>query len=88
MWEQFGPGAVGVGWDLSVLGLGLHLESGAGVSTEDSRAWAESEEARRFMTASSQAWGDAYLASGESPEAVAAAVAATTQFYAPVLPPS
>jgi hypothetical protein len=25
MWDQFGPGAVGVGWDLTVVGLGLHL---------------------------------------------------------------
>jgi uncharacterized protein YndB with AHSA1/START domain len=28
-WTQFGPGAVGVGWDLSLMGLGLHLSSGA-----------------------------------------------------------
>jgi uncharacterized protein YndB with AHSA1/START domain len=25
MWEQFGPGSVGVGWDLGLLGLGAHL---------------------------------------------------------------
>ena len=28
-WTEFGPGAVGVGWDLSVLGLARHLETGA-----------------------------------------------------------
>src|SRR3954462_9560923 len=28
MWAQFGPGAVGVGWDGGLLGLTLHLASG------------------------------------------------------------
>ena len=28
-WDEFGPGAVGVGWDLSLLGLGEHLATGA-----------------------------------------------------------
>jgi uncharacterized protein YndB with AHSA1/START domain len=88
MWDQFGPGAVGVGWEGAVMGLGLHLESGFGLSTEEKAAWGESEEGRQFMTASSKAWGEAYAASGASPEVVASAVAATTEFYAPTLPPS
>jgi len=28
-WNQFGPGAVGVGWDLAVMGLARHLATGA-----------------------------------------------------------
>jgi uncharacterized protein YndB with AHSA1/START domain len=47
LWDQFGPGAVGVGWDGAVLGLTLHL------SDPESRpdpAWPASEEARRFYT--------------------------------------
>ena len=28
-WDEFGPGAVGVGWDLSLVGLGEHLATGA-----------------------------------------------------------
>ncbi len=36
MWDRFGPGAVGVGWDLTVLGLGLHLRGG---SIGDPSAW-------------------------------------------------
>ncbi len=35
MWTQFGPGAVGVGWDLGLMALGLHLESGAAVDPAD-----------------------------------------------------
>ena len=27
-WRQFGPGATGIGWDLSFLGMALHLDSG------------------------------------------------------------
>ena len=26
-WAEFGPGAVGIGWDLGLMGLGLHLSS-------------------------------------------------------------
>ena len=29
MWDQFGPGAVGVGWDGGLLGLSLHLRGGS-----------------------------------------------------------
>ena len=83
MWDQFGPGAVGVGWDLTVLGLSLYLDSAAGVSIEDKEAWAVSDEAKRFMTASAQAWGGAHEASGASSETAAAGVVATIGFYVP-----
>lgn len=82
MWDQFGPGAVGVGWDGALLGLGLHL-AGGHAALEDKEAWAVSDEAKAFMTASSEAWGEAYRAAGASDETVIAAVAATTAFYVP-----
>jgi uncharacterized protein YndB with AHSA1/START domain len=80
-WDQFGPGAVGVGWDGALLGLALHLETGEGVSDPD--AWSASEEGRSFFTRSAEAWGDAHEAAGASSEDAAAATAATTSFYAP-----
>ncbi|MEV0200948.1 SRPBCC family protein [Nonomuraea sp. NPDC050691] len=80
MWSRYGPGAVGIGWDLTVLGLGLHL---AGGSIDDPGAWQASEEARRFMTASGEAWGEAHREAGESPETVAAMVGNTLGFYLP-----
>ncbi|MGW1887095.1 SRPBCC family protein [Streptomyces sp. NPDC001970] len=83
MWDQFGPGAVGVGWDLSVLGLGLHLRGG---SIGDPSEWEASDEARECMARSSEAWGAAYGASGAPADVVAAAVQATTAFYAPPKP--
>ncbi|WP_113703278.1 SRPBCC family protein [Nonomuraea lactucae] len=79
-WSRFGPGAVGVGWDLALLGLGLYL---AGGSIGDPNAWQESEEARRFMTASGEAWGEAHEAAGGAPDQVAAMVKNTIAFYAP-----
>jgi uncharacterized protein YndB with AHSA1/START domain len=79
-WEQFGPGAVGVGWDGGFLGLALHLRGG---SVDDPMAWQLSDEGRRFHTLASEKWGAANLASGADPEVVARAVANTTAFYAP-----
>ena len=79
-WDQFGPGAVGVGWDLTVLGLGMHLR---GESVGDHEKFEASDEAREFMTRSSELWGAAYEPSGAPPEAVAAAVRGTTAFYVP-----
>ena len=79
-WAEYGPGAVGVGWDGVLLGLGLHLRGG---SIEDPNAWQVSDEGREFYTRSSNAWGEANRAAGAAPDEVARAVANTTAFYAP-----
>jgi uncharacterized protein YndB with AHSA1/START domain len=79
-WDEFGPGAVGVGWDHGLLGLALHLEGG---SVGDPEAWQLSDEGREFATRSSEAWGAANEAAGADPAAAARAVANTTAFYAP-----
>jgi uncharacterized protein YndB with AHSA1/START domain len=79
-WAQYGPGAVGVGWDLTLVGLAMHLDGGA---IDDREAWEASPEARAFMTRSSEAWGEAHLASGASAADVAAAVRGTTSAYVP-----
>jgi uncharacterized protein YndB with AHSA1/START domain len=81
MWGEYGPGAVGIGWDQGLLGLSLHLQTGETVS--DPEAWPLSEEGRTFSTRSSEAWGAANAASGASPEAVAKGIANSTLFYAP-----
>ena len=79
-WAEYGPGAVGVGWDGGVLGLSLHLR---GESMGDSVAWQLSDEGREFFTRSSAAWGAANEAAGAGAAAAAKAVANTTAFYAP-----
>lgn len=85
MWSQYGPGAVGVGWDLALLGLSLHL---MGEPKVDESTFHLTDEGRRFITASSQAWGQAHEVAGGPPDQVAAAVANVTAFYAPEEPSS
>ncbi|MFI1358876.1 SRPBCC family protein [Streptomyces sp. NPDC020898] len=78
-WGEFGPGAVGVGWDGALLGLDVYLGGG----TLDGEAWPTSPEGREFATRSSEAWGVAHAASGAPADEVAAAVENTTKAYAP-----
>jgi uncharacterized protein YndB with AHSA1/START domain len=85
MWARYGPGAVGVGWDLALLGLFLYLSTGQH-RPEDLGAWGASPQAREFITRSSQAWGAAFRQAGASEAEAAAATAETTAFYAPPLP--
>lgn len=80
-WAQFGPGAVGVGWDLAVMGLATHLSSGAAVDPAEAEAWATSEEGIRFITLSSEGWYAASVASGEEEQAAREAADRTTAFY-------
>jgi uncharacterized protein YndB with AHSA1/START domain len=82
MWAQFGPGAVGVGWDGGFLGLSLHLHGGS-LGDLDPVAWQSSAEGRDFSTRCSEAWGAASRAAGADPDVVAQNVANTTAFYAP-----
>ena len=66
-WAQFGPGAVGVGWDMGLLGLAGHLGAATAVDPADALAWMASDEGREFMTLSSQRWGEAAIAAGADP---------------------
>ena len=77
-WDQFGPGAVGVGWEQGALGLALHLSGG---SVGDPVAWQTSPEGVDFGTRSSAGWGAANQAAGADPDVVARNIAATTAFY-------
>ncbi len=80
MWSEYGPGAVGVGWEGGLLGLELHLQGG---SIDDPLAWQVSDEGRDFNTRASTAWGEASRAAGVDAETVSRNVASTTAFYAP-----
>lgn len=80
MWDTYGPGAVGVGWDGALLGLAALF---AGVEMPPVEEVEHDPSMRGFMTASSESWGAAYAASGVDGETVARVVAATTAFYVP-----
>jgi uncharacterized protein YndB with AHSA1/START domain len=87
-WTQFGPGAVGVGWDLTLLGLDWHLGAQVAVDPKEALAWAGSDEGKQFMTLSSEAWRDASIAAGTDPDMARAAAERTTGFYTGAPQPS
>jgi uncharacterized protein YndB with AHSA1/START domain len=64
-WAQFGPGAVGIGWEMAVGGLGMHL-----AAPEAPRPDPDFTEPgyAAFVTRSGQAWAAADAASGTPPE--------------------
>jgi uncharacterized protein YndB with AHSA1/START domain len=80
-WDEFGPGAVGVGWDGVIMGLGRHLETGAVVDPQAAMAWMGSPEGKEFMRRSSDSWCAASIAAGTDPAAARAAAVRTTAFY-------
>jgi uncharacterized protein YndB with AHSA1/START domain len=82
LWAQYGPGAVGVGWDGAVLGLTLHLAGGAELPDGDAvEAWQASDEGRQFFALASHSWAQASIAAGTDADEARAAAAHTTDFY-------
>ena len=79
-WDEYGPGAVGVGWELALAGLALHLEH-PNEPKPDEMEFVTSPEGKSFITGSSEAWGQAAVAAGTSPDAASGAAARTTAFY-------
>lgn len=87
-WDQFGAGAVGVGWELSLMGLGLHIAAGGvAVDPAEAAAWSASEEGKAFIRQSAAAWGEAQAAEEADPVAARAAAARTAAFYTGEPPP-
>lgn len=79
-WEQFGAGAVGVGWETAFLGLALHLADPSWPKP-DVEEFAFSEEGRAFIHGSSEGWYHAQVDAGTEPEAARAAAGRTAAFY-------
>ena len=80
-WLQYGPGAVGVGWDLALTGLGLHLATGEPNVPAESAAWMGSPDGVEFVVRSSRGWADASIAAGTDAAEARAAEERTTGFY-------
>ena len=79
-WGEYGPGAVGVGWELGFMGLAIHLTQ----PTEpkpDEAAFATSPDGKAFIAGSSEGWAQAAEAAGTEPDAARAAAKRTTAFY-------
>jgi len=87
-WDQFGPGAVGVGWDMGLMGLAEHLTGTPAVDPARAAEWGASAEGRAFAHACSEAWADASIAAGTPANAARAAAGRTTAFYTGAQPPA
>ncbi|GAA4715717.1 putative conserved protein YndB, AHSA1/START domain [Promicromonospora umidemergens] len=80
-WTQYGPGAVGVGWDLALVGLGLHLATGSDNDATEFEQWTLSPVGVEFVRLASADWADAAIASGEDAAQARAAGERTFAFY-------
>lgn len=79
---KFGPGATGVGWDLALHGLKLHLANpDFALDPAAFEAWTLSDEGKAFVRESGEGWGEAYIASGAAPDEARAQAAETIKFY-------
>jgi len=84
MWAQFGPGAVGLGWDGALMGLGLHLDTGEAVDPAEAVAFATSPEGAEFYRRAAEAWAEAAVRDGDEPGAAEEAAARSVAFYTTV----
>jgi uncharacterized protein YndB with AHSA1/START domain len=81
LWGKFGPGAVGVGWELALIGLGLHIETGEAVDPEEGRNFAVTPTGKQFVALAANGWAAAAEADGDEPDAARAAAEQTVGFY-------
>ncbi len=79
-WDEYGPGATGVGWELGLLGLAHHLTE-PDAPKLDGEAFATSPEGKALIRGSAEAWGEAGIAAGEDPAAARTAARRTAAFY-------
>ncbi len=68
-WEQFGPGAVGIGWELGLMGLAEHLADATFTPPPPDQLPDLSD----YMKQSSSGWGETDIAAGTDPEQARAA---------------
>ncbi|MEU8661264.1 SRPBCC family protein [Actinoplanes philippinensis] len=81
-WEQYGPGAVGLGWEGAFWGLANHLDDPAATITpEAAMEWAMSPDGITFMRLSADAWTEADIAFGTDPETARRQAANTLKAY-------
>jgi uncharacterized protein YndB with AHSA1/START domain len=80
-WDQFGPGAVGVGWDGALYGLLKHLVTGLPNDPAAAATFHETEEGKAFYRASSLDWRRAAIAAGQDEAAAHEAAKRTYAFY-------
>ena len=79
-WDEYGPGAAGVGWEMGLMGLAIHVEQ-PDAPMPDEEAFAASPEGRAYITGSSEGWAQAAIDAGEDADAARGAAKRTAAFY-------
>jgi len=80
--KKYGPGATGIGWDLGLHGLQLHLANpDVALDPAAIEAWTISVEGKEFIRKCGEAWAEAHIASGADPEEARAQAQRTIAFY-------
>ena len=81
MWDQFGPGAVGSGWEGGFLRLEMTLNTPDAPRDPALATWHAKPEGRAFFTDSAKAWAKAAIAGGEDAEKMRATMPNLIAFY-------
>lgn len=79
-WDEYGPGAAGVGWEWGMQGLAIHLEQPKR-PMPDVMEFVASDSGRAFFAGSSDGWAQAAIAAGTDSDVALAAARRTTAFY-------
>ena len=80
-WEEYGPGATGIGWDLALFGLAQHFLTGVKIEPETAVAWMGSAEGQEFICHSSNAWCDVAIEAGTDRNLALSCAESATEFY-------
>lgn len=80
-WAQYGPGAAGIGWDLSLMSLGLHIDTGQPVDPMYADDWAVTPPGIEFVREAANGWADAAVTDGDDDVAAHEAAERTVTFY-------
>ncbi|KQX38666.1 polyketide cyclase [Devosia sp. Root436] len=87
-WDRFGPGAVGIGWDLSFMGLARYLaDLSFEMPPEAAAQWYATDEYKSLVRTTGDGWGQADIAAGADRRHALEAAEATRKFYTGEAPP-
>ncbi|HLU55846.1 MAG TPA: SRPBCC family protein [Pseudonocardia sp.] len=80
-WAVYGPGAVGLGYDMAFASLARHLATGEVTNDRDNAGWWASDEGKGFLAAAGDRWYEADVAGGADPESARDAADRTVEAY-------
>jgi uncharacterized protein YndB with AHSA1/START domain len=80
-WAEYGPGAVGLGYDMSLAALALHLATGSVTNDQEHANWWATADGKRFLALAGERWYEADVAGGTPAASARGAADRTVAFY-------